>query len=457
VSLRQAFTARRCGPILSRGRTRRTPAQAGASGETESKATHHVSVLPRARALGYEPALDGVRGVAVLAVVGYHADYQPRDGPLGVDIFFVLSGFLITTLLLQEWHANGSISLRLFFARRALRLFPALAVMLAVFVASSVVLSLSGHLSRGQLQQNVKSVALGAFYVSNIARAWFSPDPMVTALGHLWSLATEEQFYLLWPVALAILLRSGARERTVLKILALLAALVAVHRLQLTLAGASDNRLFYAPDTHFDSILVGCLAGACYTTGMLPRVLRTDRGARLARIAATWFVVFVLLLSVPLRVFFVGGFVLFEIAVAVLLISILTTPACALANVLRRPIIVAIGRMSYALYLWHLVLLSALGVRLGLPFSFLAAAASTRFVERPFLRRKKRSAARLRQQADGVVAVPDTSTRADRASLGRASGIRLATVRSLWRMGEIGRPPELVNPQDSPEIHQDRD
>jgi peptidoglycan/LPS O-acetylase OafA/YrhL len=410
VSLRQASATRRCAPILSRRRTPRTSAQAGARGETESKAAHHVSVLPRARALGYEPALDGVRGVAVLAVVGYHADYLPRDGPLGVDIFFVLSGFLITTLLLQEWHEHGSISLRLFFARRALRLFPALAVMLVVFVASSVVLSFFGHLSRGHFHQNVKSAALGAFYVSNIARAWLSPDPIVPALGHLWSLATEEQFYLLWPIVLFILLRSGARERTVLKVLALLAALVAAHRLELTIAGGSDNRLFYAPDTHFDPILVGCLAGACYTTGLLPRILRTDRGARIARVAATWFVGLVLLLSIPLRIFFVGGFVLFEVAVAVLLISVLTTPACALANVLRRPVIVAIGRMSYALYLWHLVLLSALGVRLGLPLSFLAAAASTRFVERPFLRLKKRSATRLRQSEAGVVAVTHSAT-----------------------------------------------
>jgi peptidoglycan/LPS O-acetylase OafA/YrhL len=148
---------------------------ASAAAPTVSKAKHDFSVLPRARALGYEPALDGVRGVAVLAVVGYHADYLPRDGPLGVDIFFVLSGFLITTLLLQEWHENGSISLRLFFARRALRLFPALAVMLAVFATSSIALSLSGHLSRGHLHQNVKSVAFGLFYVSNIARAVLPP------------------------------------------------------------------------------------------------------------------------------------------------------------------------------------------------------------------------------------------------------------------------------------------
>jgi peptidoglycan/LPS O-acetylase OafA/YrhL len=317
VSLRQTSAAGRCAPIFSRS-CPRTAAQTGASGETGSKATRHASALPRARALGYEPALDGVRGVAVLAVVGYHAAYLPRDGPLGVDIFFVLSGFLITTLLLQEWHENGSISLRLFFARRALRLFPALAVMLAVFVASNVALCLSGYLSRGYFHQSVKSAALGVFYVSNIARAWFSPDPMVPALGHLWSLAMEEQFYLLWPIALVVLLRSGARERTVLKVLALLLALVAVYRIGLTIAGRSDNRLFYAPDTHFDPILVGCLAGTCYTTGLLPRVLRTDRGARLARIAATWFVALVLLLSVPLRLFFVGGFVLFEVAVAVL-------------------------------------------------------------------------------------------------------------------------------------------
>jgi peptidoglycan/LPS O-acetylase OafA/YrhL len=211
--------------------------------ETGRNARDPLSVLPPARALGYEPALDGVRALPFWQWSDTTLTIYRRTGRSASTSFFVLSGFLITTLLLQEWYANGSISLRLFFTRRALRLLPALTVMLAVFVTGSVVLYLSGRLSEVHLHQNVKSVALAAFYVSNIARAWFSPGPMVAALGHFWSLAREEQFYLLWPIALAILLRSGARDGAVVKILGLLAALVAVHRLEPTIGGASDNRV----------------------------------------------------------------------------------------------------------------------------------------------------------------------------------------------------------------------
>src|SRR5215204_412439 len=151
--------------------------------------------------LGYRPSLDGLRGVAVLAVITLHA-YIPftlpnnikilgNGGFLGVDIFFVLSGFLITALLLQERESNGRIGLKNFYARRALRLLPALFVFVAVCVLHSIFFRTPEE-SSGALGD----IAVITFYLSN----WIPTN--LYSLRHTWSLAVEEQFYLIYPVLL---------------------------------------------------------------------------------------------------------------------------------------------------------------------------------------------------------------------------------------------------------------
>lgn len=184
--------------------------------------------------LGYRAALDGLRCVAILPVVGLHAFGWPRQGSLGVDVFFVLSGFLITSLLLAEREATGSVSLRRFYARRALRLLPALFAMLICFlIATLISLSVQGNLDMAHLRRPLLGVAAALTYTANFAgAAGFHP----AGLGHLWSLAEEEQFYLLWPPLLFVLLR--ARKDLALRIIGVGIVLEVVERMIIALSAS---------------------------------------------------------------------------------------------------------------------------------------------------------------------------------------------------------------------------
>ena len=147
--------------------------------------------------------------MAIAAVLLYHTAALLPGGHFGVDLFFVLSGFLITTLLLEEQARKGTISLRAFYRRRALRLLPALFALLAVFLAVATVAAVTGGRS---LAKDVFGVVAGVGYFSNVAMVGEpSIRPMPEELRHLWSLAMEEQFYLLWPLVLVLLLRRSPR------------------------------------------------------------------------------------------------------------------------------------------------------------------------------------------------------------------------------------------------------
>ena len=198
--------------------------------------------------LGYRPELDGVRAVAILLVVAFHAYGRPESGFLGVDIFFVLSGFLITALLVQEQNLTGAISLPHFYLRRALRLLPALVVAVLGYLVITTADFTVGDTKWPQLADALEGSGYGIAYVSNVVQAAGVEVP--GAIGHLWSLATEEQFYLIWPFALVLLFRSGASRRTVSIVLGAAIAALFAHRLQLTLSGASRHRMYFAPDGH---------------------------------------------------------------------------------------------------------------------------------------------------------------------------------------------------------------
>src|SRR5262245_51790762 len=153
-------------------------------------------------AFGYHPALDGLRGVAILAVMIYHSGLG-RGGYLGVDVFFALSGFLITTLLCDEYAATGTIAFRKFYARRALRLLPALVVFVAVWLA----------VLYATLEPRFWAFVTGfglavLFYVANWVGIWVLP---LGVFGHTWSLAIEEQFYVLWPLVILAVVRLCVR------------------------------------------------------------------------------------------------------------------------------------------------------------------------------------------------------------------------------------------------------
>src|SRR4051812_31140019 len=195
--------------------------------------------------LGYRPALDGLRAVAITLVVSLHAFRWPNGGYLGVDLFFVLSGFLITTLLLEEHHATGRISLSRFYLRRARRLLPALFVMLAAYSAWSLTT---------QGVDPTRYVLEGVLYCTNYFLAYRG---QLSPIEHLWSLAEEEQFYLLWPLLLIGLLLW--RRRVMGIFLIVVFGLLVWNEVWQTHHHANGLRLDYGIDTRSDGLVVGCL------------------------------------------------------------------------------------------------------------------------------------------------------------------------------------------------------
>jgi len=210
--------------------------------------------------LGYRPPLDGLRGVSILAVMSYHIGLI-RGGFLGVDIFFVLSGFLITTLLMDEWARTGRISLRKFYARRALRLLPALVLLV---VACDVTVMVIARLYWAP--ESFMPVVFGMVYASVVVFFYIGNFVMISGqtlwiLGHTWSLSIEEQFYVLWPLCLWLLLRWARRRGFILPVLVLGIAASLLLKVALVRAHAPLTRVFFGLDTRFDELLIGVARG----------------------------------------------------------------------------------------------------------------------------------------------------------------------------------------------------
>jgi peptidoglycan/LPS O-acetylase OafA/YrhL len=233
--------------------------------------------------LGYRPALDGLRALAVIAVFAYHAELGwARAGFLGVDVFFVLSGYLITALLLAERRREGRIDLRRFWARRARRLLPAVVVLLAA-VAVAVPL-----LAPDQAARIRADLVAALAYVSNWwlivgEQSYFEAAGRPPLLQHLWSLAVEEQFYLLWPPVLALAVRRRSSRRLVKPLLA--AAVASAVVMALLFQPYSDpSRVYYGTDTRAVALLLGAALAAATTRWQL--VDRVSRPGRLMLEAA---------------------------------------------------------------------------------------------------------------------------------------------------------------------------
>ncbi len=326
--------------------------------------------------LGYRAALDGLRGVAIAFVVLNHAFGWPESGFLGVDLFFVLSGFLITTLLLEEQAAGDGISIRRFYARRARRLLPALGVLLIVLTPLLIV---HAGLWRGLLWS-----AIGLAFSANIVMAHGSA--FTPPLGPLWSLAQEEQFYVLWPVVLVLV---ASRRRILMVALTLGTAAAAWRQVDLIYTGAASGRILYAPDTRGLGIVAGCLAALA---------LRSQLAEPICRLAAIFAVPAVaLLVGVPVlvqaRQVFLGGMLVFTLAALLVIVRSLDGGSM-LAKALEVWPLVYLGRISYSLYLWNLPILLIVGrgqgvsaELIGLGTALIVASISYRYIEQPFLRR----------------------------------------------------------------------
>jgi peptidoglycan/LPS O-acetylase OafA/YrhL len=381
--------------------------------ETRSTRAEPAEVQPRHV---HHDALDGLRAVGVLLVMVEHlrafafpsSRLLPPGGYIGVDVFFVLSGYLITSLLLSERESTGRVSFRGFYRRRAFRLFPALGAFMLVQAAGAAV--------TGQRLRDEVHFWIGATtYTTNwlMARGWSVP----ANTGHLWSLAVEEQFYLVWPLVLVLATkRWGPRSVGPVAVVGIGIALASRTYLEHRW-GAGYPNVYLHTETRLDGLLLGALLAWALAQGWRP----SRRAAR----AAGWAGLAALLAFVawtnPTDGFLYarGGYTLLALAAAAVILAALDEtwwPSRILA--MRLP--AAIGRLSYSLYLWHfLVLFLLLATLRDLPepvaiavfaaASFVPATISYRYVETPF-RALGRSPRRSR---DGAAQAP-TSPRSGR-------------------------------------------
>jgi peptidoglycan/LPS O-acetylase OafA/YrhL len=346
------------------------------------------------------PGLDGLRGVAVLAVMAFHAGLVwARGGLLGVDVFFVLSGYLVTSLLADEHARSGGIALRRFWARRARRLLPGLLLLVAglCLYAAWAAVDLRPQQLRGDALSSLFYVANWHYILAgqNYFIRFGAPSPLL----HTWSLAVEEQFYLVWPlVALFVLNRWGRRG------LGWVAGILAIGSASLCtvlyLTRSSIDRLYYGTDTRSQAIMVGA-ALALLVPPFSDAIRRRGGPRRPSRALAGGGILAAAFLgscihSVDGRAAFLyeGGFLAVALATAVVITLVVLRPADLLSRALSWRPLRYIGRISYGLYLYHWPIFLTLdtstthtsGYRLlALRFAvtFAAAGLSYRYIERP--------------------------------------------------------------------------
>lgn len=325
--------------------------------------------------------LDGVRGLAILLVVAAHAGLPVRWGGLsGVTLFFVLSGYLITSLLIREWDRWGALSLWRFWGRRGLRLLPALIVFLALI---PLVLWATGD---SRLSTYPRSALASLFYVGNWVRI---ADIDLGVLNHLWSLSVEEQFYVIWPL-LFLVIMTWFRSRA----LAICLALAAIATFYSVWTQGTFIRLDVSTETNAFALLLGvCLAfglAALARTGWAPK-----------RISVTVpFVVMIALSAFPSHTLDIDHRLFRPLGAVYALVGVWLVGAAALGSsrLVASRVMVFFGTISYALYLWHQALINShlLGPHTLWRNLLLVAAAiliswlSWIIVERPIGRLRKR-------------------------------------------------------------------
>ena len=336
--------------------------------------------------LGYRPGLDGLRAIAVGLVLVVHSGTKVMKGSgyIGVGIFFTLSGFLITTLMLEEREKTGGISVGRFYLRRALRLLPAVTAMLIALEIGSRILD---------RPKMVVGVGWTAAYLSN----WAQMHHAFPYLGHTWSLAVEEQFYLFWPLTLLFLMRRFGTGTRLVRVILVIATASAAWRVVLFLTGTRGARLSIGTDVRLDGLLLGCAIAALLRTRRIELPVMAAVAGAIGLAALT-------LADPRAAAMRIAGSTLVGLATIPVILDLVrgTSP---LARALQSKVLVHLGRISYGIYLWHYPVFQLLRRHIHQPVAvelvILSAAAiavaevSFYVIEQPFLRLKDRQKATL--------------------------------------------------------------
>jgi peptidoglycan/LPS O-acetylase OafA/YrhL len=360
--------------------------------------------------LGHRPALDGLRGLALVMVLITHtAPPIVWGGFIALEIFFVLSAFLITTLILEEYRQSGTVVLYRFYLRRALRLVPALLVMLATVWVITLVSGRQDDLSR--LKYDTATI-LGYCHNWRLALAPGGWQTFTFQLSPCWSLAVEEQFYLLWPLVFTALLNWRMRRRWIIALLVTAVIVPSLLRAGQWRGRESFEWLYFSTFARADGVAMGCLLAVLRFWWPFAWGPRADR----ALFAAAWVAVAALgyhffMFSMWDAWMYQGGFDVVNLAAMVLIGALMRNPPV-LSDLLAMPPLRWLGRISYGSYLWNMFVFCLVvhetpflvtphaNPKLHVPVllqpwliwtgTLLAGALSWYVVERPFLRLKDR-------------------------------------------------------------------
>lgn len=345
--------------------------------------------------LGTHPPLTGMRGFAMVLIFLFHSNVPGFTGAFtSLELFFVLSGFLITALLLQEHQERKTISLRAFYLRRALRLGPALFFFLFCYLAFCFTYYKDG----GNRLHHLQDALIVLFYMANWTRALGLERP--GALGHCWSLSVEEQFYFLWPLIILFLVRFSKFQRSLM--IAILLPLPWMWRGYLLFQGADWARLYNGFDCRADALLAGCFLASLWHAGKLRSWHSHPTLAKgLTLVAFTLLAVFTVIARWQNAALYLWQYAIILTATSLVIIDITQRPQGFLARLLSLPPMVGLGTISYGLYLWHFPIIGYVGVFggtgasavfLSASLTLVAAIFSWFVIERPALRLKKRYA-----------------------------------------------------------------
>lgn len=349
----------------------------------------------------YIVALDGLRAFAVLAVIAYHFGFGwATGGLLGVTVFFVLSGYLITSLLVGEWRRTKTIDLKSFWIRRARRLLPAI---IFVIVCVVILCTIFNHELLTKMRPDIPPAL---FFFSNWWYifhdiSYFDALGAPSPLTHFWSLAIEEQFYLIWPTLLFFLFKGSSKKKTVSRITLVLTVVSVLLMFFLYDPAADPSRVYYGTDTRAFSLLIGALLAFMWPSNQLSGAgnIELPRATRLVYdgvgiVAFIGLVIMVVTVNGFSPFMYRGGILLASLLTAVV-IAVLVHPQSFFARIASLPPLVWIGKRSYGMYLWHYPIMLLMNggspsgesniffILLQLVVIFICSALSFRFIEDP--------------------------------------------------------------------------